>query len=46
MEGRRWFASMYVVECRRGHRVTIPCNWNVGGYCGVDARPCVYKKRN
>jgi len=36
-------SDVYVGECRRGHTVLIPCNWNKGGYCGEDAKLCVVR---
>ena len=33
----------YVGECRKGHEVWIPCNCVKDGFCGVDARPCVFE---
>jgi hypothetical protein len=33
----------YVGECRKGYAVWIPCNCVKNGFCGVDARPCVFE---
>ena len=35
--------KVYFGECRRGFVVRIPCNWVKDGFCGVDARPCVFE---
>jgi hypothetical protein len=27
--------------CRKGHKIMVPCNWNINGVCGADVKPCI-----
>lgn len=35
--------SLEKFRCRHVVNVHFPCNWNVHGFCGVDARRCEVK---
>ncbi|MEM2260832.1 MAG: hypothetical protein QXK24_00125 [Ignisphaera sp.] len=33
----------YLVVCRQGYTIRIPCDYNKDGYCGIDGKPCEFK---